>query len=426
MPTVAAEILCPTCGQTLTSAEKGPSWCPDCEWNLGELGPGLNDVPPGWRWLVRRCHRTAFRLDGELFQKYSAHRPEKQEASIAGAILLVISLALMALVVGATVWGVVLFRQSFLGEFAGAGLLIAAVLLRPRLGRLPKRRMRLGRQQYPALFALLEDVAEAAGTRPPDVVVADFGYNAGFGRVGLRQRRVLILGLPLWLVLDPRQRVALLAHELGHQVNGDPARSLLVRPALYTFGMLARSTDVSVSDMLYTTRRTPNIFEVVVKFALKLFSALCLAIHIGLSALGFRGTQRAEYLADGIAADVAGSDALVGLFERTLLLDQIANIVGYNAETKTVSHWRGLADNLLTVRAAELPRLGQLTLRHTSLWASHPPIGRRLRMVRAWPASEARVAWDSERMRAVDRELLDWYKATHQKILGTRVFRREN
>jgi hypothetical protein len=47
-------------------------------------------------------------------------------------------------------------------------------------------------------------------------------------------------------------------------------------------------------------------------------------------------------------------------------------------------------------------------------------------MVQAWPATEARVVPDAERMKAVDRELLDWYKATHQTILGTRVFRRSN
>jgi hypothetical protein len=86
MPTAVAEIVCPRCGHALITAEKGPSWCPDCEWNLEELGATLDDVPRTWRWLVRRCHRSAFRLDGELFEKYSASRPQKQETSIAGAL----------------------------------------------------------------------------------------------------------------------------------------------------------------------------------------------------------------------------------------------------------------------------------------------------------------------------------------------------
>ena len=416
---------CPQCGHRLTRAEQGPAWCPECEWNLGELGDDLG-VGRGWRWLLRRCHRAAFRLDGELFQEYSQRRPEKMGTTVAGGILLLVSLVLMVLVLGLAIWGAILISHGGLAMFGGIGLILVAILLRPRFGRLPKRRGRLRREQYPALFALVDEVAAAAGTRSPDVISTDSHFNASSGRLGMRQRRVLNLGLPLWLVLSPQERVALLAHEMGHQVNGDPARSLLVRPALQTFIVLARYTNVSVSEMLYSVRRTPNFMELVVKFALKIFSTVCLVIHIGMSALRFRDTRRAEYLADGIAADVAGTEALLGLFGRMVLLGQIANIIAYNAETKTVSQWRGLADSLLTHRAADLPELGQLTLRQTSLWASHPPTGRRRRMAQAWTASDARVAVAAERMSIIDRELLDLYKTTHRTILGTRVFRRSN
>ncbi|WP_309114375.1 hypothetical protein [Saccharothrix sp.] len=67
----------------------------------------------------------------------------------------------------------------------------------------------------------------------------DFEFNAGASDHGLRRRRRLVLGLPLWGVLEPQQRVALPAHEMGHFVNGDPTRGIATSPALVTPGVLA-------------------------------------------------------------------------------------------------------------------------------------------------------------------------------------------
>ncbi|WP_328822533.1 M48 family metalloprotease [Micromonospora rubida] len=68
----------------------------------------------------------------------------------------------------------------------------------------------------------------------------DGALNAYATAVGPRRRRVLCLGLPLWGSLPAQERVALLGHELGHFVNGDPRRSLLT-PA---FTMLGAAADL--------------------------------------------------------------------------------------------------------------------------------------------------------------------------------------
>lgn len=64
-------------------------------------------------------------------------------------------------------------------------------------------------------------------------------WNASAATVGLRRTRVLMIGLPLFLCLRPQERVALLGHEMGHFADGDLRTSLLTRPALETFGILA-------------------------------------------------------------------------------------------------------------------------------------------------------------------------------------------
>ena len=54
-------------------------------------------------------------------------------------------------------------------------------------------------------------------------------------RVGVRGRSVLVIGIPLWLLLTPEMRVAVLAHELGHLDNRDPLCANLTRPATAIF-----------------------------------------------------------------------------------------------------------------------------------------------------------------------------------------------
>ena len=78
----------------------------------------------------------------------------------------------------------------------------------------------------PRLNAAVTDVAAALGVRPPDVVVFDLRFNASWGLDGWRRSRVLRLGIPLLAALDVRQTVALLAHELAHERNGDAQASI--------------------------------------------------------------------------------------------------------------------------------------------------------------------------------------------------------
>lgn len=55
-------------------------------------------------------------------------------------------------------------------------------------------------------------------------------FNASYGRSG--RRRELRLGLCLWAILEPQERVALIGHELGRALNGDLRNNVFVRRAL--------------------------------------------------------------------------------------------------------------------------------------------------------------------------------------------------
>jgi Zn-dependent protease with chaperone function len=371
-------------------------------------------------------HRLAFRWDGELFARFSTERPTKPGWTAARGVLVVLSAALVLVPVGLLLNGILLLVRDFFswGGLLGVVLVLLALCLRPRLGRAPRRKRALRREQAPTLFALVDRVADAAGTSPPHMVVVDTSFDVGTGSPGPRRTPVLWIGAPMWAALAPRQRVAVLAHELGHQINGDPGRGLLVRPALSTFRGLVEATGGGrdLRDVVFDEHRGVTL-PLPIAMVLWLVNRVVLVVHLGLSALGGRDHQRAEYLADSVAVDVAGSAATASLFDRLTLLPQVAGLLVHHAETKASGQWGAMAESMHAAKQDDLPALRQLTHRNTWLWATHPPTGLRARMVEAWPHQDPRVVLTDAESARIDAELAPWYVAAHREFLGSRDYR---
>ncbi|HZQ87803.1 MAG TPA: M48 family metallopeptidase, partial [Acidimicrobiales bacterium] len=115
-----------------------------------------------------------------------------------------------------------LFVAAFLvargSGYTVPGLAVAAFLstigltLRPRLGRVPRERKPLTRERAPGLHHVLDRIGDAMGARA-DLVYLSPDFNASWGHIGLRRKRMLTIGAPMWVALEPEQRVAVLAHE---------------------------------------------------------------------------------------------------------------------------------------------------------------------------------------------------------------------
>src|SRR5579859_3164293 len=106
-------------------------------------------------------------------------------------------------------------------------------IVRPKLGRWPQKQV-LSRADYPTLYGLADRVADALKLRHIDGIVIDKETNAAFGRLGLRRKTLLTLGLPLWAILDDHEKVGLIAHEFGHRANSDISRNWLIGAAIGT------------------------------------------------------------------------------------------------------------------------------------------------------------------------------------------------
>ncbi|GGM62123.1 hypothetical protein GCM10011608_54040 [Micromonospora sonchi] len=418
MTTTSAATGCPRCGTPTVSQLDATAWCPSCEWNLEAYDAGRSRPVFGWGWVDRRAHRLAYRMTREHFDRLVKRPIGATGAGAARALTAAASVLLLAGVAALAVTGAWLTVRSFpsLTLLPGLALLGVAYVLRPRFGRLDPKLEVLSRQRAPELFALVDEVATALGAPAPQVIGVDGELNGYAGQIGLRQRRVLCLGLPYWGSLGPQERVALLGHELGHFVNGDPRRMLLTQPAFRTLGEAA--------DLLRprNTGHRGGLLELLgaalAKVLLGTLSRLLAAGHLVLVCLALRESQRAEYLADELSAKVAGSDGTTRLLDSTLRLESMAlavrreSLAGHGPD-----RWRAAAAESLAAAADRLPQLRQLSVREeASLFASHPPAGLRRQMLASRDWHDPKVILTEARTERIDAELAREYERVRRQI----------
>lgn len=107
----------------------------------------------------------------------------------------------------------------------GLALLGLALALRPRTGQLNPDLPTLREEDAPALFDLLGRIAEKCGVRPPETVQFAAEFSVTVTHYGFSRKRCLVVGLPLWAVYPPQQRVAAVAHALAYAAAPRNARS---------------------------------------------------------------------------------------------------------------------------------------------------------------------------------------------------------
>jgi Zn-dependent protease with chaperone function len=367
-------------------------------------------------------HRLADGLYSEL-ERGTIHRPGWDAARIGAYLLsgLVLLLPLASLLVGIAL--LLFYRPLWLSILLAVPPLALALLLRPRAHRPGPDAHLVRRDQAPTLFALLDQLTKTVGTRPITAVVVDATTDVAFVRVGWRFRPVISLGLALWTGLGPQERVAVLAHELGHGKNGDARHGWVVDTAesvldelRTTFSAQPLDQDRQLLANLRWVDPTPaplvtRIVNAVVGGAVRSYSWL-------LGRLDLRSSQRAEYLADRTAAEIAGSEATAWALERTLLAD-----TSLRALEQAVRFDQGI-DPLEAVRRAvtEIPareierRVRVSRLRDTRIDSTHPPTYLRTKLIRTRPAQHALVVLDTDRHNAIDRELAPTAEAVLKEL----------
>ncbi|MCX5203070.1 M48 family metallopeptidase [Streptomyces sp. NBC_00237] len=416
---------CPECGAVVPVHAAYVDWCDGCGWNVD---PGEPQPAPGRLEALRR--ELARRHGEQLFEEPSGAARPGLDASTAVALLiaLVVHAVTLTLAVGGLLL-VVLGWSTVVQPLIGAGCLMVAVVLRPRLGSLPKDVPVLHRADAPRLFALVDEVASVVGTRGVDAVVVEPCFNASVTAYGIRQRRVLTLGIALWESATPRQRVALLGHELGHYAGGDVRAGLITGTALRT-----------LANWLYFLEPVANprdMGERLVNVAYFLPRHAAFGLIVVLDQLTLRGSQRAEYRADELAARAGSSEAAVAVMDLLLVGDSAHTALETAVTRAHMSKMTSRRDRAtapqpsgqdlwdrVTARTTRVPereraRLLRIAeLRGHSADATHPPTHlRRLRLERAEPEA-GEVVLDAAGTEALGAELASAKDEVARRVLN--------
>ncbi|RPK81406.1 Protease HtpX [Streptomyces sp. ADI97-07] len=386
------------------------AWCGVCDWNVDPAEPAEE---PG---RLARVRRTLARRHGErLLAEVSAGgalRPGKDtSALLAHGIALAVHGVTVALVAGG-VWCVVGGWGNPVVVVAGLFLVALGWSLRPRLPRLPKDALLLYRADAPALYGLIDEIARVAGTRSVDVIAVDADVNASVTTCGVRGHRLLTLGLPLWETLEHRQRIALLGHELGHYSNGDTRRGAV-------FGTAYRS--LTIWHYYLEPTEDPAPLEMLANLVYLVPRSLVSGLLMLLDQLTLRSKQRAEYLADSVAAQAGSTEAAVELLDRLLVAESVhialrRESIRLRALPRSAGRSEGRQDGLWEVLAAHVESIPEHEYerqrrvgarRGHSVDDTHPPTDQRRACLLVGAPVPAAVVSDADREQRIAAELAD-------------------
>jgi Zn-dependent protease with chaperone function len=400
---------CPSCGAPLASVDGYPVWCSGCDW-------GLDAAEPRRRGLRGRFDRWSARKVEALYEEVArspAERPGWDAARLASyGLALCVHLFTVALIAFA-VWVLAAMRTPVLIFFAVLALLVAWALL-PRFGSLRKMPDVRRRPDAPALFALLDRVAAEIGVRPVDAVVVSGDFNAAYGTVGLRRHRVLLLGLPLWESLTAQQKVALLGHEFAHGANGDSRHGVVVGTSLSTLTRLHALLRPGPPD-----DRLNFLIDLCLRAVQAVASSLVGAVLVMQHMVTLRAGQRAEYLADRLAARLASPEAAAGMLE-TLVIAEDTHLTAVQRHMLTgrkTGYWDDLRDALARLPASERERrLRAAARRRLRVDQSHPPTHLRIAALRALPAGDPALSLEPDEEQEIRAALTADYALIAQRL----------
>lgn len=387
------------------------TWCTACQWNA-EPHP-----EPKRKFVARLAARQADWLARRLYADISSHSRDKRRglAVLSTAYLLasIVHLMTVALIVAGVAALVQWHGIVWPIRYGAAAFLLGLAWTVQPFRRRRKRRTtpRLDPASAPCLFGLIDEVAAAIGAPSVKDVVVRPDYNASYLRLG-RGKSAVSIGMALWAVLEPQERVALLGHELGHSTNGD-LREMRFFDA--TLGSVRRWRLVLLPTPSPVGRRAGAgiqglvafMEQFVVPIVLLPLSAVIGTIGNTLHLLAQRQGQRCEYYADELAARAGGSDAAIGLADKLLVADACWRVVIQTLKFgKGADPWRAVRDFALSIPPSEWDRRRLLGRRRLNrIDTSHPPSIFRADLLRSRPPRPAAIILPAERSATIDAEL---------------------
>lgn len=413
------EERCPECHAVILVHPNYVKWCDQCGWNLQPHKPSRpQDV------LGSLYASMGARLSRSLFDRVTNAESLKPTWTFSKALAFLLATVVHGLTLALAALGGVLLVKGWPYFFAIAGgllCLLVAWALRPRPARWPDATALA--TKFPTLHKTVNRVAQALGTSGVDAIVIDEQFNAAFGHAGWRRKKVLRLGLPLLSILDDQEKVALIAHELAHNVNGDPHRGFLIGSAI---DALVTWSELLQPDVIWPLGHgIRGVLMVPLNLAMLGLSRIAWLGAYVLVHLLWRESQRAEYLADYLASGVCGTDAMLSMLERAHYEAAFSSAVQRAAVSQTsLDLFAELQRRIAEMPSREIERVRRVErLEASRLDATHPPTVCRVEFLKARRVSGRKVVLspiDSNQLgqefaaiqKTIQRKLVDAYIAS--------------
>ncbi|EST52154.1 hypothetical protein T458_24040 [Brevibacillus panacihumi W25] len=403
---------CPECGEEIVAVKGYIPWCQACNWNLH---PPHKDKNPT---LFERYYLKIGNFAGEKLLHAVMTQPKSKPTSLGVIFAYLIAGAVhvtSVVVLACGIWLAIAGWGNFFFMAAALLCLIVAWVTRPRIGKMPKNTV--SRAEFPTLYRIVDEVSEKMGAKRVDGITIDFAYNAAFGSYGLSRKNVIHLGVPLISVLKPEEFVALLAHELGHGVNGDSTRGVFVGTAIRT--LLEWQYFIKPDQILERNGSLVELAMVPVNLLLLLLSKGIEGIVFVLAHLLWQNKQRAEYLADALAAQVGGLQAKLSLLEK-LHLEHIFAFAMQRILTggATGSAAEEIRSQFGQIPASEIERVRRLEQSaDVRLDSTHPPTAYRIQYLRSRGDTAPAYQISTEDQMLLDKEWRQLEEKTETRFI---------
>jgi Zn-dependent protease with chaperone function len=409
-----AEKLCPTCGTAIPVNAGYISWC-ECGWNLA---PPKSESSDSEGVIERIRLKLGDRMAKDLFAKVVASPSLAPEFNLSKLLALAFATLVHLTTLFFVVIGIVMISSLWPNVFGVAGGVLAlciAWVLRPRFGKKPENP--IPREEFPALYGLADDVAARLGLKPIEGIVLTTDFNAAFAQIGLQRRSYIFIGLPLFSILTPQERVSVIAHEIAHGVNGDQTRSLYIGSAIDTLS--AWYYLLMPVEILSSESGLPGLMMAPMNLLLAGLAKIAYGGAYLLLLLTMRDSQRAEYLADYLESTVSGTETSLSALDKLYYGDTYSYALqraALNNNAGTV--FDQLSELMASTPEREIERIRRIGEREGSrIDASHPPTVYRRQFLEARRVPQPQIVLTSEEAAAVDSELRRCYAEANKRAL---------
>jgi Zn-dependent protease with chaperone function len=389
---------CPKCHTEIPIDPGYPVWCDHCEWNLYDHKKGLREN------LYQKFYfKVSSRLGERLLSLLTHAGPSLPTFSFSKLLAFVIAGLVYVFVLAQAAFGISLIRDGYQTDLfsmlIGVLWVGMAFIMRPRIYAVPKRNI-ITRDDFPTLYKITDEVASLLGTKRVDLILITTRFNASFFRAGWLRKNILHLGMPLFELLTPQERVALIAHELAHSANGDASRSFFIASAIQALRAWHNMLNDKRTDQITILMSLYFIIPRLIASILRLIATI-------LELLLASDSQRAEYLADNMSARAGGTQASLSLLHKLLLADSLETKLGSFYEIGgTQGVFEALRRKAAHVPPRELERAARVERSLASrLDATHPPIAYRIELLQTRSALHPEVVVSTQEIEAIEREL---------------------